>query len=332
MEQKKLFYFQMSVNFFKSESLLLIVDESKARNLDLAHIELIYIKLILASLANNGLIKSSSGELTPQKIKALIEYTTGNYRDDIETINKALTMFEELDLIIFNRKMQALLVKDSKNLTMSKNEDSQRKFDERRKNAEIVKMIQQQSLEKMQEEEKETFLLNEKINNEFLPGLLYCGYTNKSDIEDYKKVFEELTNENYTIDEITKAIRIFIKRSLDINIEKIEDKKNYLLKTLDNIIKNEVRSLPDIYTPIINEMLERKLIEEDEAFEIIAIMKKFLSKYYSSAEIYEQSKLAINKASITSRATKLRYVNVFDKVLDELLKKQDLTKKVIQTK
>lgn len=327
MEQKKLFYIQLTNNFFKSENMLLIIDEAKARNLDVAHIELIYIKLILASLANDGLIRSQNGELTPQKVKALIEYSTGNYRNDLETINKSIELFEDLDLIIFDRKMNALFVKDSKLLTMSKTEDAQKKFIERRKNNELVNLIQSQNLT---EDQKEDFLLHQKIKDEFIPGILYCSYISSADDpEEYKKVFVDLNEDNFTINEITTALRIFIKRSLDVDYRHVQDKKNYLKVTLLNIIMNEVRILPDIYSPIIKEMIERSLIEEEDGFNIMSIMKKYENKNYSKAEVYEASKIALAKASIESKKTKSQYINVFDRLLDDTLKSRDVSKKVI---
>lgn len=316
-KEKKLFYIQLMENFFESDELIMIEESALDKGEDPSSFQMIYLKLILKSLCNDGLIKTDT-ILTPQIIKAKIRFKTNRKRDDdLKTIDEAVKTFEELGLVIVSK--QALFIKKALELTMNKQEESQKRFLERRRNKIMIDELQLQSMENLSPEEKQKILLEKKINDEWLPGLLYCGYLTRENEKDFKSVFENLVDSTLSLDEIDQAIKIFTKRSLEIDFNKIFDKKNYLYKTLYNITINEVRSCCSVYDFLLDLLMRKNVIKTaGDLRNVLGIFSRFETMGNSKEEI-RKSALEVISTNI-STITGDHGISTLEKHLEYLLK------------
>lgn len=315
-EQKsKIFFIQMTENFFESEDLLTIKDIALDKNLDPIAFQMIYLKMILASLSNDGLIKTD-GILTPQILKAKLRFSTNQDRKkDLETIDEAVKTFSALGLIV--QCDNAIYVKKALELTMNKQEASQKRFLERRKNKNLIQELQLKQMNALSEAEKEELLFENKITDEWIPGLLYCGYCNKENQTEFISAFNELYESAVGIDEISQAMKIFVRRSIDLDFSKITDKKNYLYKTLYNITIDEVRSCSSVYDIIIDLLNRQKIIKGvGDLKNILGIFQRLERSGYGKNEIREASLSIIStNPSVLSDES----FNLFAKELQEKL-------------
>lgn len=319
-KEKKLFYIQLMENFFESDELIMIEESALDKGEDPTSFQMIYLKLILKSLCNDGLIKTDT-VLTPQMIKAKIRFKTNRKRDDdLKTIDEAIQTFEELGLVIVSKN--ALFIKKALELTMTKQEESQKRFLERRRNKNIIDELQLRSIENLSPEEKKKILLEKKINDEWIPGLLYCGYINRENEQDFKSVFEELVDSTLSLDEIDQALKIFLKRSIEIDFKKIMDKKNYLYKTLYNITINEVRSCCSVYDVLIDLLMRKDVIKSaGDLRNVLGIFSRF--------ETIGNSKDEIRKAALQVISTNISVItgdhgiSTLEKCLEYSLMKGD---------
>lgn len=325
MEQngKRLFYIQLMENFFESEDMQLIADFALEKEMDPSTFQFIYLKLILKSLKNDGIIKSDYSIISPQIIKAKIGFRTNRgYNEDIKTIDECIKSLKDAGLVLVSDK--ALFICKALELTMNKQEDSQKRFIERRKNKVLEQELKLQSMNALDPVAKEELLLDSKISDEWIPGLLYCGYATRENQSDFVVTFNDLYDSSLTIDEISQAVKIFVKRSLDTDYTKIVDKKNYLYKTIRNIIIDEVRACSDIYDPLFKILQHRNVINGISDLKAInSVLLRF--------ERLGFSKLDIRSASLNVFSNNLppQDINSFEselhKVLNEVPKKEVIT-------
>lgn len=290
-QRKKIFFIQLTESFFETEDLLMIQESAIEKELDPSAFQLIYLKLILKSLSNDGLIKSDS-VLTPRVLKARIGFKTEKGSEqDRKTLEEAIQTFAELGLII--QSDNAIFVKKALELTMNKQEESQQRFLERRRNKVLIEELRLKSIA-VSEEEKEELLLDKKINDEFIPGLLYCGYCTRENQTDFIPVLYEVYDSAITLDELNQAVKVFIRREIDFS--KITDRKNYLYKTLYNIAIDEVRACPNIYDPIIDLMKRKEIISKiDDLKYVLGLFGRYEKSGYSKAEIREAALFVLAK-------------------------------------
>lgn len=318
-KEKKLFYIQLMENFFESDELIMIEDSALDKGEDPTCFQMIYLKLILKSLANDGLIKSDT-VLTPQLIKTKIRFKTNRKREaDLKTIDEAIKTFEELGLIIISN--QALFVKKALELTMTKQEESQKRFLERRRNKVLIDELQLKLIDNLSPEEKEKIIFDKKVDEEWLPGLQYCRYITSGQEQEFKYVFEELIDSALSFDEIDSAMKIFIKRSLEVDYNKVVDKHNYLYKTLYNIAINEVRSCDSVYDLIIDVLIRKNVINgAGDLKNVLGIFSRFEISGFSKEEIRKAALQAIsdNITIFTNHG-----ISTLEKHLEYLLKKGD---------
>lgn len=319
-KEKKLFYIQLMENFFESDELIMIEDSALDKGEDPTAFQLIYLKLILKSLCNDGLIKTDT-VLTPQLIKTKIRFKTNRKREaDLKTIDEAIKTFEELGLIIISN--QALFVKKALELTMTKQEESQKRFLERRRNKVLIDELQLKLIDNLSPEEKEKIIFDKKVDEEWLPGLQYCRYITSGQEQEFKYVFEELIDSALSFDEIDSAMKIFIKRSLEVDYNKVVDKHNYLYKTLYNIAINEVRSCDSVYDFIIDLLIKKDVIKTaGDLKNVLGIFSRF--------EVIGNSKEEIRKAALEvisaniSMFTTIHGISKLEKCLEYSLMKGD---------
>jgi len=297
-KEKKLFYIQLMENFFESDELIMIEEIALDKGQDPSAFQLIYLKLILKSLANDGLIKSDM-VLTPQLIKTRIKFKTNRKREeDLKTIDEAIQSFEELGLVILNEK--ALFVKKALELTMSKQEESQKRFIERRRNKVLIDEMKLKSLNDLTDEEKERVLFEKRFNDEWLPGLLYCGYLtreNEKEFNEYKNVFDELTQCNLDLNDISEALVIFIKRSSIVDYNRVLDKKKYLFRTVSNIAFHEIKDVHNIHhDQAIDKLMEVGVITNSQDYQaVVGIMSRFESEGNTKEELKNAIDLIVKK-------------------------------------
>lgn len=98
-KEKKLFYIQLFDNFFQTEDIISIKESVLDENINPNDAIIIYQKLILTSIKNNGLIQCSV--VSPQIIKNKIGYESNLSRnEDIKTIEQVILILEKLSLIV----------------------------------------------------------------------------------------------------------------------------------------------------------------------------------------------------------------------------------------
>lgn len=324
-KEKKLFYIQLMENFFESDELIMIEDSALDKGEDPSSFQMIYLKLILKSLCNDGLIKTDT-VLTPQLIKTKIRFKTNRKReDDLKTIDEAIKSFEELGLVILSE--QVLFVKKALELTMSKEEESQKRFLERRKNKVLIDELKLKTIDNLTDEQKERILFENKCDYEWIPGLEYCGYISKEEETDFKLLLEEIADQ-LKLDEISKAMFIFIKRSRSTDYKKVVDKKNYLFKTLYNIAVHEIRDDHDLnYDIIIDLLLRLGVIKTNsEIRNVLSILANFEREGNTKSELRNAMLQLINTADEKNILVLDNYgVSNLQKELERILRKENKT-------
>ncbi len=131
--EKKLFFIQVPENYYTDPDQSLIEQLSIEKQLEPCFVLTLYQKLILVSLRNDGFIYSYNGVITPLQLIGLTRFKTLNgLKKDMEFVDKAIQLLEELNLVTV--QPDKIYMEKAVTLAMSKQEDSQRRLDAKKKN------------------------------------------------------------------------------------------------------------------------------------------------------------------------------------------------------
>jgi len=319
-KEKKLFYIQIFDNFFNTEDMFSLKDMCLDEDLDPNNAFIIYLKLMLLSLANNGLI--SCTVVSPQIIKNKICYESNlSRKEDVETIEKVILILEKLGLLVITDN--AIYMTKAIQYTLTKQEDSERRRLERFRNASKIEKCQLKAMNALSSEELER-LEFEKTIDQVIYDLVYCGFISFEEKSKYISVLYDL--DNFTNTELINASRIFARRSLETDYSKIEHKEQYLVKTLTNIIENEIRTDLEEFDSTFNLLLSKGLISKfSETRQIKAIIPYFVNKGFSNKEINEALISIINKITPTKNDNIISLASYLEKELErKLIKEQEV--------
>lgn len=220
-EDKRLFFIQLHENFFNYEDMIELEDVALSNGMNPNDLMIFYLKLILISLRNDGLIEFNL--LTPQSLKAKLRFRSGLDREhDLKFIDQSLQLLKELGLVRYNST--DLYVMKALDLTMNKLEESQKRLEKRRSNkSKIASLL---GLETNNQQDFKSQLINDLV------AIKYCS---ESEAKEYIDVVDEL---KATPEEIISSMNLFKKRfNHKFDLPKITDKKNYLYNTLTNNLK-----------------------------------------------------------------------------------------------
>lgn len=286
-KERQLFYIQLEKNFFRSGDSSVLREYAEERGIDTAHLLFLYLCLILEAIESDGIIQFS-GEMTPLALKGRIGFRSDNgLKADLEFIDEAVQLLEELKLVEIGDK--AIRVVKALDYTMNLEEQQEKIRQNKRQTKLLRNEFDIKKAEMLSEEEKEERLLKNRIENEWIPGLIYSGYCTSEESGKYQEVFARLYDSACNLEEISGAMKRFMQKKIDL--EKIVDKVNYLEKTLFGIIE-EIRFCPEEYNRVIELMQYKGFIGNvSEIKDYIGIFLRMEKAGYSKSTI---AKTAIN--------------------------------------
>lgn len=224
ISDKRYFFIQMRENFFESEDILEIEDIAPEQYKEIY--VLLYIKLILKSLATDGILRKHTGPYTAKSLRILLQYKKNGVEEDIKFIEKFIIDLSKIDLIRI-LKNQSLFLPRVRDMVLSKTENADR-MKEMRKAREIEEALINATINSGDIEFLSFF--EESFNN-----LKLKGYFKEAERNNALVVFQKLF-ENYSIPEITLHLKEFLKRDKDYS--SIAERDQYLLSVLKGMILN----------------------------------------------------------------------------------------------
>lgn len=318
MEDKRIFFIQLKETFFESEDLIVLEEVALQENLNCNDLIIFYLKLILKSLQNDGLIEFDK-TLTPQMLKAKLRFRSSlNRTEDLKFVDKALILLEEIGLVKFdNAKIFVIKALD---YAMNKLESSEKRLEKRRNNKKKIAQLLSNNQVDPDKEYEEIF------KTKLMTGLLYCKYCSSiEEAKSYKEIFDDLYDYGATSNELIKSLDFFIKRfKYDIDYPKIKDKKNYLLKTLWNNLRIDVRGNNEEYDLVMERLWETGLAQNfSDLQEFISIFKRYEENGYPKDKIAKVARLTITKFIGNSYKDLNVILNSFYSKMNELLNIQE---------
>ncbi len=259
MVKSKQFYFiQLNDSFFQSEDMEAL-SEAAQRNKDAAADYFIfYIKLMLASLATDGVIYSDNKPLTAAVIKRKTRFNLhGDYGQDLEIVNRAMeTLIKEG---IVTQTADAIIVNNLGDFVGSKKlKSEQRQQERRRANSLITKALKDSQDENIKLKTLQT--LTDTDNADYiLDGLIYSKFITKEEKKPFMATLQSVM-EDYNAKDFYKAANVFIKRMSFTDISKIKDKNNYFKQSIENIYFNEIRNASYYLDEILDDLTNAKII------------------------------------------------------------------------
>lgn len=259
MVKSKQFYFiQLNESFFQSEDMEAL-SEAAQRNKDAAADYFIfYIKLMLASLATDGVIYSDNKPLTAAVIKRKTRFNLhGDYGQDLEIVNRAMeTLIKER---IVTQTADAIIVNNLGDFVGSKKlKSEQRQQERRRANNLITKALKDSQEENIKLKTLQT--LTDTDNADYiLDGLIYSKFITKEEKKPFMATLQSVM-EDYNAKDFYKAANVFIKRMSFTDISKIKDKNNYFKQSIENIYFNEIRNASYYLDEILDDLTNAKII------------------------------------------------------------------------
>lgn len=316
---KRIFFIQLTETFFESEDLIVIEEVALQENLNCNDLIIFYLKLILKSLKNDGLIDFEK-TMTPQMLKAKLRFRSSlNRLEDLKFVDKALILLEEIGLVKFDKNK--LFVVKALDYAMNKLESSEKRLQKRRNNKKkIAQLLNPNSSVDPDEEYEEIF------KTKLMPGLLYSKYCSSiEEAKSFKEIFDDLYDYGATSDELIKALDFFIKRfKYDIDYHKIKDKKNYLLKTLWNNLRIDVRGNSEEYDSVMERLWDTGLAQNfSDLQEYTSMFKKFEELGYPKDKIAKAGRLTITNLIGQTFKDFHTIISTFYSKMNELLNIQE---------
>lgn len=317
--EKRLFYIQLTENFFESEDMLEIAEAAEFEGINVNDLQLLYLKLIIKSLRFDGIIKSEK-VLTPRSLKSKIGFKTGKgLIEDNNIVDAGIQILEDLGLISIEDNL--LFVKKALLYTMNKLEDSERRLQDRREIELAKNRLLLKESKDLSDEEKEELNYSNFLKEKWLPGLIFKKYISSEESNDYLYVFDDLFEHAVSVNEINQAFDRFINRN--VNIQKINDRKKYLLETLWHIVWDEVRTDGE-YDFFANFLQKSGIVEKySDIREFIACCKKYEMVGFERHRIATVATHVINNLQINETNGNIvikSLISVFDSELNKKLK------------
>lgn len=222
ISDKRYFFIQMRENFFESEDILEIEDIAPEQYKEIY--VLLYIKLILKSLATDGILRKHTGPYTAKSLRILLQFKKNGVEEDIKFIEKFIMDLSEIDLIRI-LKNQSLFLPRVRDMVLSKTESADR-MKEMRKKREIEEVLINSTINN--EDDEFSIFFEECFNN-----LKVKGYFKEAERNNALFVLKKL-NEMYPMNDITFHLNEFLKRNKDYST--IVDRDKYLLEVLKGMI------------------------------------------------------------------------------------------------
>ena len=276
-KEKKYYFMQMKNTFFQDEDQVLIEGMAIERGLDPQHVLSIYIRLLLKSFDNDGIVEVSHTIFTPQLLKMMLSFQTGNTaKEDSRIVEESLKLLEELNLLVF--KNNTILMLKAENYVQSKLESSVARAERRRLN----KIKKEKILNELSEGEiTEEELFNKRFEEEYYPGLIYIGYAKEEEKVEYMKIFEMLFDDYENLDYISQSLSKFMDRAKTVDfIKTVTHKKDYLYKTLTKIIDEEIKGDNSIYELAFEKLRTIGFIKKFEDYaQFVSVFAEFRPEY-----------------------------------------------------
>lgn len=276
MKEKKYYFIQIEKDFFQSQKM----EELKEQALDDEENPFVYISiyqmLILSSLENNGFIFIDNNKtMNPGFLKLLIHFRTGTSKEkDIATIDKCIKALEMLDLIIIEG--DSLIIPNIKKFTSSETE--------RKDQTRLNRIKASNKLKELKEKydsdglNQISAMLNSDEQDVLISGLIFKKFITKEEKSQFKDLIKKIS-ESYGSENTLKAIQIFIERIERTNIDSITNKNNYFEKTISKIIEDEILTGNDKINPIIDLLVQKNLIlNQNGIIEFTRILKSIQKK------------------------------------------------------
>lgn len=288
MEEQNYFFIKMRNDFFEMEEIEAIEDALEEMNEDLSYKYLIiifYQKLILKSLESKGYIVCEE-KITPQILKKILKFRSGHgLQFDLKIIDLSVRIFENLKILEIEENV--LHLKKTKRFIASSKENAEDKLTQKLKTkAEIEKFKQIQENKNLSDTEREELAYHERLENEYLPLLAVFHYCSLKEARDFIGVFDDLFDSGVSLDNISEALNILVRRVSFDDFRKKENKFDYLNKTLWNIIKNELSESSRNYDLLINVLNRSFMItKHSEQVRLIAMLNSFVTPERTSKEV-----------------------------------------------
>lgn len=276
MKEKKYYFIQLEKDFFQSQKM----EELKEQAIDDEENPFVYIAiyqmLILSSLENNGFIFIDNNKtMNPGFLKLLIHFRTGTSKEkDIATIDKCVKALEALDLIIVEG--DSLIIPNIKKFTSSETERKDQTRLNRIKASNKLKVLK----EKYDSDglNQISAMLNSDEQEILISGLIFKKFITKEEKSQFKDLIKKIS-ESYGSENTLKAIQIFIERLERTNLDSITNKNNYFEKTISKIIEDEILTGNDKINPIIDLLVQKNLIlNQNGIIEFTRILKSIQKK------------------------------------------------------
>lgn len=214
----------MRENFFESEDILEIEDIAPEQYKEIY--VLLYIKLILKSLATDGFLRKNTGPYTAKSLRILLQFKKNGVEEDIKFIEKFIMDLSEIDLIRI-LKNNSLFLPRVRDMVLSKTESADR-MKEMRKAREIEEVLINSTINN--EDNEFSIFFEECFNN-----LKVKGYFKEAERNNALFVLKKLY-EMYPMNDISFHLKEFLKRDKDYS--SIAERDQYLLSVLKGMILN----------------------------------------------------------------------------------------------
>ena len=318
-EERRLFFIQLNENFFKTNESILLIQDSVSGVERILFIS-IYLQLILASLRNDGVIKNTfrTATIPPKVLKAKIGFSTGNLSSDLDTVQKAIALFEELELIKITRD-GSIYVPGAKMLAMSKSEKSQYRLEQRRAN----KLVESEALGKnISDNEK----LNGVIDSAF-EHFQKCGFLNNDERSICEaaltKIFNQLCSDDLDLDDLAYCCKVIAREFDPIKLQAIKNKAGWLVgaltkkitgwQALNNPENKKLKDVARVYE--LDHLIEPK--ELDQLVQVFLDFPQYNDQDFLKAEELIKACLENRKEPVIKRVAFIR--KIFENNLNDFL-------------
>lgn len=300
-KERNLFFIKLNNNFFENDDITALDDLLIEKELNPSYrylIVVLYQKLLMKSLAFNGLITSEE-KITPTNLKKLLKFRSGNGFDyDVKFINEVLPLFEELNLITIKDKF--LYIHKLRKFTSTSEDDYIEKISNETRAKSVIKEITfSKNVEKSGLNEKE-YIFNYRLENEFIPLLAVKRYCNLEEARKFKHVFDQLFDFGQSTDDIGEALNIFVNRVSKDDFLQKKHPEDYLEKTLLNIIRGELKTGINDYDLFmaVFENYTQSIMKMSERIQLVKMLDSFIHGTITRKDIANKSLDLIGNGTI----------------------------------
>lgn len=288
MGEQNYFFIKLRNDFFEMEEIAALEDLLEEENESSSFKYLIiifYQKLILKSLENKGFIIFDE-KITPQELKKKLKYRSGNGLSyDLKVIDLSVRLLEKLKLLVIEENV--LKLNKVKRFINSSKEDAQDKLSQELKNkAEIERFKDLQDNKNLSDSAKLEIAYHERLENEYLPLLAVYHYCSLKESRNYIPIFDELFDLGVSLENISKALNILVRRVSFEDFRRKVEPFDYLSKTLWKIIKNELSEQAQSYDLLLNVLSNQFLLNShSEQVRFSSMLNDFVNPDRTSSQV-----------------------------------------------